>query len=77
MRMIMLRIHMVSSVDFGETWDFEATIFLGTDLREPMFLSLNGHLYFSFFQAGTNPVDFEPLGLWRMKQIRVRLRCSN
>jgi len=65
------RIHMVSSVDFGETWDFEATIFLGTDLREPMFLSLNGHLYFSFFQAGTNPVDFEPLGLWRMKQLRV------
>ena len=55
----------------GETWDHEATIFLGTDLREPMFLSLDDNLYFSFFQAGTNPVDFEPLGLFRMRMIRV------
>ena len=65
------RIHLVSSPDMGESWDWEATIYLGTDLREPMFLSINDTLYFSFFQAGTNPVDFEPLGLYRMENLAV------
>ena len=65
------RLHLVSSPDMGESWDWEATIYLGTDLREPMFLSINNTLYFSFFQAGTNPVDFEPLGLYRMENLAV------
>lgn len=62
---------MVSSLDFGQTWEHETTLFFGTDLREPMFLTLNDKLYFSFFQAGTNPIDFEPLGLFRIRMIRV------
>ena len=65
------RLHLVSSPDEGGSWDWEATIYLGTDLREPMFLSINDTLYFSFFQAGTNPVDFEPLGLYRMENLAV------
>ena len=62
---------MVSSLDFGQTWEHETTLFFGTDLREPIFLTLNDKLYFSFFQAGTNPIDFEPLGLFRIRMIRV------
>ena len=65
------RLHIVSSPDMGGSWEWEATIYLGTDLREPMFLSINDTLYFSFFQAGTNPVDFEPLGLYRMENLAV------
>ena len=65
------RIHVVSSADSGASWDMEASVFLGTDLREPMFLSINGKLFFSFFQGGTNPVDFEPLGLYRMEMVGV------
>ena len=63
------RIHVVSSADSGASWDMETSIFLGTDLREPMFLSISGKLFFSFFQGGTNPVDFEPLGLYRMEMV--------
>ena len=32
-----------------------------------MFLSIEDTLFFSFFKGGTNPVDFEPLGLFRMQ----------
>ena len=32
-----------------------------------MFLTIDDRLYFSFFQGGINPVDFEPLGLFRME----------
>lgn len=65
------RLQLVSSPDMGGSWDWEASLYLGTDLREPMFLSINDTLYFSFFQAGTNPVDFEPLGLYRMENLAV------
>ena len=64
------KIHIVSSGDGGATWDMEQTIFLGRDLREPFFLPIGHRLVFSFFEGGTNPVDFEPLGLFRMERIR-------
>ena len=57
----------MSSSD-SENWDFEASLFYETDLREPMFLSMEDTLFFSFFKGGTNPVDFEPLGLFRMQR---------
>ena len=63
------RIHLVSSPDDGVSWDWEATLYYGRDLREPLLLSLDGRLVFSFFQGGTNPVDFEPFGLFRMTRL--------
>lgn len=56
------RLHVVSSRD-ADTWDFEATFFMGTDLREPRFLSWNGELFLFFAVLGTDPLDFEPKGM--------------
>ena len=64
------RINIVSSGDSGASWDHEATLFFERDLREPFFLSIEGKLIFSFFQGGTNPIDFEPFGLFRMLRLR-------
>ena len=61
---------MISSGDNGTTWEVETTLYYGRDMREPFFLSINGRLVFSFFQGGTNPVDFEPFGLFRMERLR-------
>ena len=60
----------MSSGDSGLSWELEATLFYGRDMREPFFLSINGRLVFSFFQGGTNPIDFEPFGLFRMERLR-------
>ena len=65
-----LRIHIVSSGDSGASWEHEATLYYGRDMREPFFLSIDGKLIFSFFQGGTNPIDFEPFGLFRMLRLR-------
>jgi hypothetical protein len=56
----------VSSTDMGENWEFETKIHLETDVREPRFFSMNGVLQFSYFEAGSNPLAFEPIRLWRM-----------
>ena len=56
----------VSSIDRGDTWSYETMIHLETDVREPRFFSINGELQFSFFEAGNNPIAFEPIRLWRM-----------
>ena len=60
----------MSSGDSGASWDHEATLYFERDLREPFFLSIEGKLIFSFFQGGTNPIDFEPFGLFRMLRLR-------
>ena len=62
--------HPISSGDNGSSWDLEASLYYGRDMREPFFLSINGRLVFSFFQGGTNPIDFEPFGLFRMERLR-------
>merc|ERR1719309_154825 len=33
------------------------------------FISMDDRLIFSFFEGGTNPIDFEPLGLFRTERI--------
>jgi hypothetical protein len=59
-------LYIVSSTDEGETWDYEAEVFMGTDMREPRFLALDDKLMFYFFQAGTNRFAFEPQAMFAM-----------
>lgn len=59
------RIHLVSSGDLGSTWELEATWELGADAREPLLYEVAGQLFFQFFEAGTDPLAFEPLQIWR------------
>ena len=59
------RIHLISSPDLGESWDFEGTWALGADAREPLLYVVDGQLFFQFFEAGTDPLAFEPLQIWR------------
>jgi hypothetical protein len=61
-------IHLVSSPDLGRTWDHEATFELGADLREPLLFEVNGTLRFSFFEAGTDALAFEPHTIWRTER---------
>lgn len=56
------RIHVVSSSDEA-TWEFEASYSLGTDLREPRFLELDGSLFLYVSVLGTNRFLFEPMGV--------------
>jgi hypothetical protein len=60
------RMIVVSSGDEGRTWEHEAVVKLGTDVREPFLLAFQGRLTFSFFQAGKNPFKFEPKRLLRI-----------
>lgn len=59
------RMFVVSSSDLGQTWEMEADFALGSDVREPRFISLGGVLRLLFFQGGTNMVAFEPVRMWR------------
>ena len=59
---------LISSADQGLTWDLEHTIALGADVREPRYLSFLGTLHFLFFEGGSDPLDFEPHAIWRMKR---------
>jgi len=59
-------IYIISSIDSGNSWDFEHQIYLESDLREPFFIEMNGILIFSFFQAGIDPLAFEPKYLLRI-----------
>jgi hypothetical protein len=56
-------IFIVSSED-ERTWDFEARLSVGTDLREPRLLSLNGRLFLYVSKLGNTPLAFEPRGVW-------------
>ncbi len=51
----------VSSAD-EQTWTYEASVSLGTDLREPRFLSWDGRLILYFAVLGESALDFEPQG---------------
>ncbi len=61
------RMFIVSSEDGGKTWKLEKKVELGSDVREPHFLNMpDGTFVFSYFEAGTNPLAFEPKGPQRM-----------
>jgi hypothetical protein len=62
------RLHLMSSDDLGATWKFEHTVFMQTDLREPLFLSVKGRLFFQWFEAGTDRFSFEPKHQWRIER---------
>jgi len=64
------RLHLASSEDLVD-WTWEQTYFLGSDLREPLFVEAEGNLFFYFFQGGTNPTDFEPLGLFSSQRSEI------
>lgn len=50
----------VLSREPGGEWEFEATLHVGTDLREPRFLSWNDSLFLYFAVLGDNPSEFVP-----------------
>ncbi len=62
------RMLLISSPDRGGRWDFEARFALGRDVREPRFLLAQGRLQFYFFEAGVNPLAFEPRQMWRTER---------
>ena len=64
-----IRMLVVSSTDRGQTWDFELEISIGADVREPRFLSFRGRLLLIYFEAGVNPVEFQPLKMWRTERL--------
>lgn len=61
-------LHVVSSVDEGQTWDFELTLRIGADMREPRLLSIAGRLLLYYFEAGTSMVSFTPKFMWRAER---------
>ena len=63
------RMHVMSSPDLGETWAFEATWALDADVREPLLVTKDDRLFFSFFEAGTNVAAFEPHAVWRTERL--------
>jgi hypothetical protein len=62
-------IYIVSSED-ELTWDFEARLSVGTDLREPRLLSLNERLFIYVSRLGDTPLAFEPRGVWLSEHTR-------
>ncbi|MCM0606109.1 MAG: hypothetical protein KA715_08470 [Xanthomonadaceae bacterium] len=61
------RIIVMSSGDDGKTWEHETILSLNRDVREPYFLVTQDELVLSFFEAGTNPIKFEPNRLLRTR----------
>jgi len=61
------RLYIVSTLD-QQKWDYEAEVFLGSDMREPRFLALGNKLMFYFFQAGKNPFGFSPRHILAMER---------
>ena len=55
------QLHVVRSED-RETWTYETTLDLDTDLREPRFLSAGDRLHLYFAELGTSATEFEPGG---------------
>ncbi len=45
-------------------WRLEQHIHLGKDMREPRFCAFKDQLFFYFFEAGKNPLGFQPEHIW-------------
>ena len=52
-----------------QTWQFEARFSVGSDLREPRFLSFHGELFLYFAKLGASPLAFEPQGMLMSKRL--------
>lgn len=57
------KLYILSSDDLA-VWKKEMEVQLDYDMREPRFVELGDSLCFYFFEAGKNPVKFEPRHLW-------------
>jgi hypothetical protein len=60
------QMHVVSSGDGGRSWRKEHTLAFGHDLREPLFVSMNGRLHLYFLKAGKKALGWNPQGFWRV-----------
>lgn len=56
-------LYVVSTTD-EQSWRYEGRFAIGTDLREPRFLSWDDRLWLYFAELGDSPVDFKPEGSW-------------
>jgi hypothetical protein len=63
--------HVISSPTGAAPWTHEATFALGTDVREPAFLLYDGTMVLTFFEAGSDPFQFEPRAVWRAERCRA------
>ncbi|MEZ4301463.1 MAG: sialidase family protein [Polyangiaceae bacterium] len=57
----------VVSSDDQQTWQLETKVELGTDVREPRFLSYKGELFLYFAKLGKDPLKFEPQGTYILR----------
>jgi len=64
------KLYIISTQD-QKNWDYDAEVFLGSDMREPRFLVLGDKLFFYFFQAGKNPLSFTPQYIYAMERKRA------
>jgi hypothetical protein len=64
------RMIVISTTDLegGGGWELEHVFALEADVREPRLLSHRGRLALYFFEAGTNPLAFEPKQIWRSER---------
>ena len=61
--------YVMSSDNGGQWWSFETSVALQSDVREPRLLSIGGRLFLYFFEAGDNPIRFEPKAMWRTEYL--------
>ncbi|MCC6747850.1 MAG: hypothetical protein IT371_09350 [Deltaproteobacteria bacterium] len=54
----------------GSPWRLEHEVKLGADVREPRLLRVGAQLMLYFFEAGTNPLAFEPKHMRRSTRLR-------
>lgn len=59
------KIFIMSYAEPEKAWRAEQVIEMGTDMREPFLISFHGQLFFTFFQAGKDPLKFEPKHMMR------------
>lgn len=53
--------YVISSSDLSE-WRYEGEVAIGTDVREPQLVSLEGRLWLYYAVLGDNPLAFQPQG---------------
>jgi hypothetical protein len=60
---------LVFSSSDEQNWQFEARFSVGSDLREPRFLSFRGELFLYFAKLGSSPLAFEPAGMLMSRRL--------